>query len=56
MTLDESQEHDVQLAEKGVQFVLDPFAVALIDAVEIQYDQFVDDFVVRVPNGPMSSC
>lgn len=56
MTLDESQEHDVQYTEKGIQFVLDPFAVALIDEVDIQYDQFVDDFVVRVPNGPMSSC
>lgn len=56
MTLDESQADDMQLEAKGVQFVLDPFAAALIDVVDIQYDQFTDDFIVRVPNEPISSC
>lgn len=56
MTLDESEAEDHKLEIKGTQFIVDPYAASAIDLLEIKYDEFEDDFVVRVPNGPQSSC
>ncbi|WP_018132646.1 hypothetical protein [Effusibacillus pohliae] len=56
LALDEPQPHDRQFEVKGLRFVLDPFAASHISQVEIEYDEFEDDFTVRVPDGPQSSC
>ncbi|MFC4769257.1 hypothetical protein [Effusibacillus consociatus] len=56
MTLDESQAQDRQIEAKGLRFLFDPFAASQIDGVQIDYDEFEDDFSVRVPNVPQSSC
>lgn len=56
MTLDESQAQDRQVEAKGLRFLFDPFAAAQIEEVQIDYDEFEDDFIVRVPNAPQSSC
>jgi Fe-S cluster assembly iron-binding protein IscA len=56
MTLDESQPNDKLVEAKGLRFLFDPFAASQIDEVQIDYDEFEEDFSVRVPNAPQSTC
>ncbi|GAX91304.1 hypothetical protein [Effusibacillus lacus] len=56
MTLDESNANDKQLEAKGLRFLFDPFVASQVDEIHIDYDEAEDNFSVRVPNGPQSSC
>ncbi|MFD2169574.1 hypothetical protein [Tumebacillus lipolyticus] len=57
LALDESKEYDKSLEVDGIKFVLDPFAAALIEGIQIDYDDIVeDDFIVTNTNGYNSSC
>ncbi|ARU59839.1 hypothetical protein CBW65_01305 [Tumebacillus avium] len=57
LALDESKDYDKSVEADGVTFVMDPFAVALIEGIQIDYDDIVeDDFIITNTAGPNSSC
>lgn len=56
LALDESKaEYDKKIEVRGITFVMDPFAAALIEEITVDWNEF-DDFVVKSTNGPESSC
>ncbi|HEU4964833.1 MAG TPA: hypothetical protein VFV52_13385 [Bacilli bacterium] len=57
LTLEESpREHDKSVEERGVTFVLDPFAISFIEKIHVDYDDFDEGFKVTDLQGPNSTC
>ena len=56
LTLDESRDHDKRIEERGLKFVLDPFAASFVEGLIVDYDDYEESFTVLSANGPTSSC
>jgi Fe-S cluster assembly iron-binding protein IscA len=57
LALDEPKDYDKKVVERGITFLMDPFAAAFIEGINIDYDDIVeDDFIVTNTAGPNSSC
>jgi hypothetical protein len=57
LTLDESTDNDRKVEEKGLTFLLDPFAASFIqNGLTVEYDEAEDDFIVRVNGFTDSNC
>ena len=56
LTLDESRDNDKTVEVRGLNFVLDPFAAAMIEEIAVDYDEYEESFTVATQTGPQSSC